>query len=130
MRHIILAAAILAGGGVGTAQAQANLCNGRVSVDAVYPAGVGNARYEYFVQVRNTTDGRLVVDVEFSGFPPAVTLFSRSLPNIPLGPWASSGGIRFGNGTDGMISTPRVQVVYDRAPGPGPTVRVTNCRSG
>lgn len=119
------AAAMLPAG----ASAQGTACQGRVFVDAVYQNGVGGNRFEYFFHLRNQTGQRVRADVSFHNFPHDVTLFSPSLPNIEMGPWATVAATRFGNGTNGNIGNQTVRVVYDAAAGTGPTVRVTNCRA-
>ena len=114
------------------AQAQApTTCQGRVVVDTIYQTGTGGNNFEYFIHLRNATRGSLTVDVTFSGFAgvsPAVTLFSASLPGIPIGANATISSLRFGRGNNGQINTGTVARVYDVAPGSGPTVRLTNCR--
>ncbi|MCX7374806.1 MAG: hypothetical protein NTW56_20620 [Alphaproteobacteria bacterium] len=114
------------------AQAQARTtCQGRVVVDTIYQTGTGGNNFEYFIHLRNATRGSLTVDVTFSGFAgvsPSVTLFSASLPGIPIGANATISSLRFGRGNNGQINTGTVARVYDVAPGSGPTVRLTNCR--
>ncbi|MBY0336695.1 MAG: hypothetical protein K2X11_08780 [Acetobacteraceae bacterium] len=127
----LLVAALLAGAGAGSAQAQGTTCQGRVFVDSVYQTGVGGDRFEYFFVLRNQTNQRVTADLAFSGFPSNVTLFSPSLPNVAMGPNATvSPNTRFGNGTNNNISAQTVRVVYDAAPPAGAAIRVTNCRAG
>lgn len=112
------------------AQAQTT-CQGRAVIDTIYQTGTGGNNFEYFVHLRNATRGPLTVDVTFSGFAglsPAVTLFSASLPGIPIGANATISGLRFGRGNNSRINTGTVARVHDVAPGSGPTVRLTNCR--
>jgi hypothetical protein len=111
------------------AQAQANTCQGRVVIDTIYQTGTGGNNYEYFIHVRNATRGALTADVNFSGFPGTVTLFSLSLPGIPIGANATVSSLKFGRGTSSQVNTGTVARVYDAVPGAGPTVRVTNCRA-
>ena len=115
----------------GTAQAQnATTCQGRVVVDTVYQTGRGGNNFEYFIHLRNATRTRITADVTFSGFPATVTLFSPSLPGIPIGPNATVSSLRFGSGTNGQINQGTVARAYDVPAGAGPTVRLTNCRAG
>ena len=129
MTRTTLAAAVLclvAGG----AQAQAaNACQGRVSIDAIYSNGAAGQTYEYMLTLRNTTRQRITVDVSFSNFPPGVTLFSPLLPNIPIAPYATRSGTRFGRGTNGQLNLATVARAYDVPGAAGPTVRLTNCRA-
>ena len=106
-------------------------CQGRVVIDTIYQTGTGGNNFEYFIHLRNATRTPLTVDVTFSGFAgisPGVTLFSASLPGIPIGANATISQLRFGRGNNNQISTGTVARVYDVAPGSGPTVRLTNCR--
>lgn len=129
MRNAILAATVLVGAAAGPAQAQSpNTCNNRVVIDTIYQTGTGGNNFEYFLHLRNATRGRVTVDVTFTGFPGNVTLFSPSLPGIPIGANATISSLRFGRGTNGQIGTVTVARVYDAAAGAGPTVRLTNCR--
>ena len=122
-KSIIAAAALAAIGLAGQASAQtANTCQGRVVIDTIYQTGTGGNNYEYFIHLRNATRSAITVDVAFSGFPGTVTLFSPSLPGIPIGANATRSSLKFGRGT--------VARVYDAAAGAGPTVRLTNCRAG
>jgi hypothetical protein len=136
MKKSIIAAAALAALASGiaapqTAQAQAAAtCQGRVVIDTIYQTGLGGNNYEYFIHLRNATRTALTVDVTFTGFPGTVTLFSPSLPGIPIGANATRSSLKFGRGTNGQISTGTVARVYDAAAGAGPTVRLTNCRAG
>lgn len=128
----LAAAALLGAATMMPAGAEAqgsNLCQGRVFVDAVYQNGLGGNRYEYFFHLRNQTGQRVRADVSFHNFPHDVTLFSPTLPNIEMGPWATVAATRFGNGTNGNIGNQTVRVVYDAAASHGATVRVTNCRA-
>jgi hypothetical protein len=130
VRNAILAAAVLVGAAAAPAQAQStNACLGRVAVDTIYQTGTGGNNYEYFLHLRNVTRSRITVDVTFTGFEARnVTLFSPSLPGIPVGGNATIPNLKFGRGTNGQINTGTVARVYDAAPGSGPTVRLTNCR--
>lgn len=135
MKHGMLSAlAVLAGLAAlpQGAQAQApTTCQGRVVIDTIYQTGTGGNNFEYFIHLRNATARALTVDVTFSGFAgvsPAVTLFSASLPGIPIGANATISQLRFGRGNNSQINTGTVARVYDVAPGSGPTVRLTNCR--
>lgn len=135
MKHrILFAAAALAGLAALPRLAHAQVpttCQGRVVIDTIYQTGTGGNNYEYFIHLRNATARSLTVDVTFSGFAglsPAVTLFSASLPGIPIGANATISQLRFGRGNNNQISTGTVARVYDVAPGSGPTVRLTNCR--
>ncbi len=114
------------------AQAQpVTTCNNRVVIDTIYQTGTGGNNFEYFIHLRNATRGALTVDVTFSGFnglTPPVTLFSPSLPGIPIGANATISSLRFGRGNNNQINTGTVARVYDAAAGTGPTVRLTNCR--
>jgi len=134
MRVKAIVAAILFSLGAGLfqqVQAQAsNTCNGRIVIDTIYQTGTGGNNFEYFIHLRNATRQALVVDVHFSGFPLGVTLFSTSLPGIPLGPNATISSLRFGRGTNSQINTGSVARIYDASPGAGATVRLTNCRAG
>ena len=134
LKKSIIAAAVLAAIGMtGQAQAQASptTCQGRVVVDTIYQTGIGGNNFEYFIHLRNATRARITADVTFSGFPAgAVTLFSPSLPGIPIDANATRSSLKFGRGTNGQISTGTVARVYDAAAGAGPTVRLTNCRAG
>jgi hypothetical protein len=128
----IIAATLLAAFGL-TSQAQAqnaNTCQGRVVIDTIYQTGTGGNNYEYFIHLRNATNRAVTVDVNFSGFPGTVTLFSPSLPGIPIGANATRSSLKFGRGTWGQVSTGTVARVYDAAAGAGPSVRLTNCRAG
>ncbi len=132
-KRIIVAAtlAVLAGGIAAPQGAQAQpvtTCNNRVVIDTIYQTGTGGNSFEYFIHLRNATRGALTVDVTFTGFPGNVTLFSPSLPGIPIGANATISSLRFGRGTNGQINTGTVARVYDGAAGAGPTVRLTNCR--
>lgn len=130
MRNAILAVTLLVGAAAAPAQAQnANACQNRVFIDTIYQSGTGGNNFEYFLHLRNATRARLTVDVTFTGFPGNVTLFSPSLPGIPIGPNATISSLRFGRGSNGMISTGTVARTYDAAAGAGPTVRLTNCRA-
>jgi len=130
----IIAAAVFAPIGLaGQAQAQgtgANTCQGRAVIDTVYQTGTGGNNFEYFIHIRNATRTALTVDVAFSGFPGTVTLFSPSLPGIPIGANATRSSLKFGRGTWPQVSTGTVARGYDAAAGAGPTVRLTNCRAG
>ncbi|MBU8541093.1 hypothetical protein [Falsiroseomonas tokyonensis] len=109
-------------------QAQGAACRGRVHVDSVYQNGTGGNRYDYMVQIRNSTGGPLTLQLAFAGFGTNVTLFSPQLAGISLQPNASQ-TIRFGNGTNGNINLGSVAVVYDTAAAAGrATVAVTNCQ--
>ena len=110
------------------ASAQVTTCQNRVVIDTIYQTGTGGNNYEYFVSFRNATKQPLTVDVTFSGFPTTITLFSPSLPGIPVGAYASKSNLKFGRGTNGNINTGTVARVYDAAAGTGPSVRLTNCR--
>lgn len=126
-----LLAAMLATAPLHQAGAQGvNTCAGRAVIDVVYQTAVGGNNYEYFFNVRNATRGSLTVDITITGFPAGVTLFSPSLPGIPLGSYATRSAIRFGRGTASNISNGTVARVYDGAAGSGPTLRLTNCRAG
>ena len=135
-RTFIAAIAIIALAGVAAlpqaarAQVPANTCQNRMVVDTVYQAGTGGNNFEYFFQLRNATPDALRVDVTFSGFGPDVTLFSPSLPGVPVGANATLSNQRFGRGTDGQINTGTVARVYDATAGKGATIRLTNCRAG
>lgn len=130
-KTIIAAAALAAMGLAGQASAQAgNTCNRRVVIDTIYQTGTGGNNFEYFIHLRNATNARITADVTFSGFPGTVTLFSPSLPGIPIGAHATISSLRFGRGTWGQVNTSSVARVYDAAAGAGPTVRLTNCRAG
>lgn len=131
MRKAILGAAILVGTAAAPAQAQnSNTCNNRVVIGTIYLTGTGGNNYEYFIHLRNATGQRLTVDVHFSGFPMGVTLFSPSLPGIPIGANATISSLRFGRGSNNSINTSTVARIYDASPGAGPAVRLTNCRAG
>jgi hypothetical protein len=125
---IIAAAALAAFAGQASAQAPVTTCNQRVVIDTIYQTGTGGNNFEYFIHLRNATRSALTVDVTFTGFPGTVTLFSPSLPGIPLAAHATRSSMRFGRGTNGQINTGTVARVYDAAAGAGPTVRLTNCR--
>ena len=130
MRNTGMAALILALAAAGPAQAQMmTTCQGRVFIDTVYQTGLGGGQFEYFINIRNATRGRLTFDVTLTGFPATVTLFSPSMPGIPVGANATISGMRIGRGTNAQIGVGTVARVYDAAPGSGPTVRLTNCRS-
>ncbi len=125
MRMFLMAALLLPA----AAMAQTpNQCQGRVFIDTVYQTGTGGNNFEYFVHIRNATRQAMTVDITLSGFPANVTLFSPSLPGIPLGPHATRSNLKFGRGTNGQISLGTVARVYDAPAGAGATVRLTNCR--
>ena len=126
----LAAAALAAIGLAGPAGAQTNACQGRVVIDTIYRSGTGGSSYEYFIHIRNATRNAITVDASFSGFPGTVTLFSPSLPGIPIGANATRSGLKFGRGTWGQVSTGTVARVYDAAAGSGPSVRLSNCRAG
>lgn len=133
IRETIAAAALfaLAAAAPGSAQAQpASTCQGRAVIDTIYQTGLGGNNYEYFFNVRNATRGSLTVDIAITGFPAGVTIFSPSLPGIPLGGYATRSAIKFGRGTVGTINVGTVARVYDAPAGAGPTIRLTNCRAG
>lgn len=132
---MLLAGLAMAGLGafapIARAQAPANLCQGRVVIDTIYQNGMGGNQFEYFIHLRNATPRALTVDVTFSGFAgmsPGVTLFSASLPGIPITANATISRLRFGNGQNSNIGVGTVARVYDVAAGSGPSVRLTNCR--
>lgn len=130
-KTIIAAAALAAIGVAGQASAQANnTCDRRVVIDTIYQTGTGGNNFEYFIHLRNATNARITADVTFSGFPGTVTLFSPSLPGIPIGANATRSSLKFGRGTWGQVNTGTVARVYDAPAGAGPTVRLTNCRAG
>ena len=125
----IIAAATLAVIAVsGQVRAQSTTCQGKAVIDTVYQTNTGSNRYEYYFNVRNATRTPLAIDVTFTGFPTNVTLFSPSLPGIPVGPFVTRAAIKFGRGTNATISPNTVARVYDTAAGTGPTVRLANCR--
>jgi len=135
LRKIITAAAIFSLGAAvcqpGVAQAQPNnSCAGRVVIDTIYQTGVGGGNHEYFFNLRNATRKTITVDVSMAGFPAGVTLFSPSLPGIPLSAFASRTALKFGRGTWGQVNVGTVSRVYDSGAGSGPTIRLTNCRAG
>jgi len=107
--------------------AQAAACKGNAFIDSIYQNGMGGNRYEYFAQVRNQTNKPIRMDLVFASMPKTVTLFSPSLPGITLQPYASQ-TIRFGNGTNGNISTGTVTVAYDNAPAGRPSATLRNCQ--
>jgi hypothetical protein len=126
-----LLAALMAAAPLQQADAQGQTsCAGRVVIDAIYQTQTGGNHYEYFFSLRNGTRGAVTVDVAITGFPAGVTLFSPSLPGIPLGGYATRSAVRFGRGTSGNIGNGTVTRAYDASPGSGPTVRLTNCRGG
>ena len=130
MRNTIIAALALAALPLGIASAQtATTCNGRVFIDTIYQTGTGGNNFEYFIHLRNATRTRLTVDVTFTGFPNTVTLFSPSLPGIPIGANATISSLRFGRGTYNQVNISTVQRAYDVAAPAGPVVRLTNCRA-
>lgn len=127
---MMAAAALLMAGLAGQAQAQAtNTCQGRAVIDTVYQTGVGGNNFEYFIHIRNATNRAITVDVTFTGFPNTVTLFSPSLPGIPIGANTTRSSLKFGRGTWGQVSTGTVARAYDANASTGPTVRLTNCRA-
>jgi hypothetical protein len=131
MRKALLAATVLAAGAATPVQAQTSTaCQGRAVIDTIYQTGVGGNSYEYFFTIRNLTRVNLTVDVSITGFTTGVTLFSPSLPGIPLGRDAAHSALKFGRGTSGNISVGTVARAYDAAAGSGPTIRLTNCRAG
>jgi len=130
MHNTAMAALIAALAAAGSAQAQVTtLCQGRVFIDTVYQTSLGGNQFEYFIHVRNASRAPLTFDVTLTGFPGTVTLFSPSLPGIPVGANATISRMRIGRGTNAQIGVGTVARVYDVAPGSGPTVRLTNCRS-
>jgi hypothetical protein len=129
----IIAAALLALLAATPAQAQGqggNTCRGRVLIANVTQAsGPGNTVF-YAVTLLNGTQDRVTLDVGFSGFPGAVTVYSPTLTNVPLEPRGGTREHRFGRGTLGLLDTAAVARVYDSQAGGGPTVRIGNCRLG
>ena len=128
MPRLAVAVTLIALSLPGAAAAQAAICQGRVFVDSVYQTGLGGARFEYFFLLRNQTNSRITVNVRLQDFPSNVTLFSPTLPDIPLGPYAIL-NLRFGQGTNPNISAGTVRVVHDAMAAGGPTIRMTNCRA-
>ena len=130
-KTIVAAAGLVAIAWAAPVNAQViNTCQERVLIDTIYQTGTGGNNFEYFIDLRNATNARITADVTFSGFHGTVTLFSPSLPGIPMGPNETKSSLRFGRGTNGQISTGTVARVYDTPAGAGPAVRLTNCRAG
>lgn len=128
---MIVAATLAMIGMAGQASAQtANTCQGRAVIDTIYQKGIGGSNYEYFFNVRNATRSALTVDISITGFPAGVTLFSPSLPGLPMGSYATRSALKFGRGTNSNISVGTVARAYDAAAGAGPAIRLTNCRTG
>lgn len=97
MRNAILVASVLVGAAAAPAQAQnANACQGRVVIDTIYQTSTGGNNFEYFLHLRNATRTAVTVDVTFPSFPGNVTLFSPSLPGIPIGPYVTRSSLKFG----------------------------------
>lgn len=119
---------MLAGTGGEAAAQGATACASRMFVNSIYTNGVGQNQFEYFIQVQNRSAERRTVTLTFSGMPHDVTLFSATLPNIPLNPYQQE-TIRFGRGTStNNLTLGVVQVATDGpAPSGRPAVRLTNC---
>ncbi|MBY0336698.1 MAG: hypothetical protein K2X11_08795 [Acetobacteraceae bacterium] len=134
IKRSIAAAALLAAaataGGAAPAAAQGTQCQGRVFIDAVLQNGMGGNEFQYFFHIRNGTGSPMTADVQLQNFPGDVQLFSPTLVNIQMQPWATVAMVRFGRGTNGNITNQTVAVAYDAGGGGGPTVRVVNCRAG
>lgn len=110
------------------ASAQTNTqCRGRALIDAIYQSGMGDNRYEYFVQVRNQTSKPMKMELVFSSKPNDVTLFSPSLPGIAL-PSYGSKTIRFGYGKNSNINSGTVTVSYDVIPAGRAAATLRNCQ--
>lgn len=124
MRNAILAIMVLAGFAGSRAEAQSSTtCAGRAVIDTIYATAMGGGRYEYFVQLRNSTAGRLSVEL-------VASVFVATAPPLPvqLGPFAQVRQ-RIGASTNAQISPSTVAFLYDGARSSGMSVRASNCRA-
>lgn len=111
----------------GTALAQTNVtCKGKVFVHRVFQAGPSGDRYEYFLQLRNSTSVARSWTLTFSGFPEAITLSGPVLAGNPV-PANQVRTMRFGVGTDNTISAATVAIDYDTEGTGGMRIKVAGC---